>query len=341
MIKLRLFFVRVFTVVMLSVFVIACSEDEEITPAAENKNEIENPDLGNANHQVYAAYNESINDVWVAKILTACGPIDLSNGVRDAQTSGLAYADGIFYTAGYEDDENGVSHAKYWRNSESIMLESNGIGSIAQDIAVVDEDVYVAGYIGDRPVYWKNGEVFPLSKEGTKGVATCIFVSGKDVYVGGAIKKSLNTYEAVYWVNGEEVKPGGTAVHSIFVKGSDVYVTGKFGTTFRYLKNGAEIDLKEASIEIGTNSIFVDENDKVYVGAPGIIWAQGERTSVMVNGKEASFSGLKVLDGYMYGAMMYYNGSHYVAAYWKNGEVVNITDGTHNAGVSDIVVIKM
>lgn len=339
------FYVRVlFSGIVLSGFLTACSsENSEPTPVDPV---VEMPDDGtnnDVNHIVYATFNEAINDVWVANILTACGPMRLSDGRKGSQATGLAVAENDFYISGNEQNSKGYHFAKYWKNSESILLvdSTSDFSSSAEDITVVNGDVFIAGYLGGQAVFWKNGEVIFLTDEKTIGHALCITVSGNDVYVGGSVKDVNNKYVAAYWVNGNEIRPAGSYVNSIFVKDNNVYLAGSFGTTFKYLKNDSEVSLNEPSRDMGTSSIFVNENDDVYIAAPGRIWHNDEQTKVMVDGKEVGFAFMQVLDNNIYGGITYYNGSHYVAAYWKDGEVINITDGTNNSGVSDIEVVKI
>lgn len=337
----------VLTVVALGGLV-ACSDEDnqELTPVIEKPTDPTDPGDGSVNdadHMVYATFNESINHKWVANILTACGPVRLSDGTKDASATGLAISGNDFYISGYEENAKGLTYAKYWKNSEVILLTDSASGSaMASDITVVDNDIYVVGNIGDRAVYWKNGVVNYLTEPGRIVNVFAIAVADGKVYVGGSVKNNfVDNYEAAYWVNGEEFKPGGEAITSIFAKGGDVYMTGHLGKTLKYFKNFVEVSLNETAPQFsGTSSVFVNESNDVYVAAPGMYWLNGVKEEVLLNGKQIGFGDIKVLDGVVYGAALYSVNGIFMAAYWKNGEVINITDGTHNAAVTDLEIIK-
>ena len=80
------------------------------------------------------------------------------------------------YVSGQEiNRNNGINVVKYWKNGQAIAV-SDGITGITNTyggpIAVVDDDVYMAGLEGSGFVnglatvvvikYWKNGQTIPL-----------------------------------------------------------------------------------------------------------------------------------------------------------------------------------
>lgn len=341
-----LFRIRYALIVLLVVTFAACNEEEskDIVPVIVKPTDPVGGTIDDVNHIVYATFNENVNHKTVANILTACGPVTLSDGTKNAYATGLSISGNDFYISGYEDNSNGTPYAKYWKNSEIVLLtdSTSTTGATAADIEVVDDDIYVVGNIGGRAVYWKNGEVNFLTDHGRMANAFAIAVADGKVYVGGSVKNNfMDNYEAAYWVNGEEFKLGGEVITSIFARGSDVYMTGHLGKAMKYFKNFEEVSLNESAPQFsGTSSVFVSDDNDVYVAAPGMYWLNGVKEQVMNNGKQIGFGDLKVLDGVVYGAAIYSVNNIFVAAYWKNGEVINITDGTHNAIVSDLEVIK-
>ncbi len=131
------------------------------------------------------------------------------------------------YTAGYEENDNGIWVAKYWKNGEAISLSDGLQNAEAQSIFVDGEDVYVAGSYYDgqeilhQAVVWKNG--MPTIQGGAGSGASSVFVDGPDVYVGGLISEG-ELSKATVWKNGEamnlELTEGGgsSVVFSIFIK---------------------------------------------------------------------------------------------------------------------------
>ena len=132
--------------------------------------------------------------------------------------------------------------AAYWKNGIRTDLERPAgheqDASEAQQVIVVNEDVYIAGYVtGDRgplPVYWRNGQLVYLNSipyGGTKARASNIYVDGSDVYVSGAAL--FDTAYPVYWKNGTAVElplPSGYSGTSvplpIHIANGNVYVFG-------------------------------------------------------------------------------------------------------------------
>lgn len=90
-------------------------------------------------------------------------PVYLNNNVNR-----IGYATGIFvvgndvYVSGYEENESGVTIAKYWKNGVATEL---GPG-YTTGIFVKGSDVYVSGYVGITPsqaTYWKNSTEVTLT----------------------------------------------------------------------------------------------------------------------------------------------------------------------------------
>ena len=66
---------------------------------------------------------------------------------------------GNYYVIGYVNDSDGVIKAVIWKNGIFSFL-SNDIDSfsLANDVTVFRDDIYVVGTIGGQAVVWKNGE---------------------------------------------------------------------------------------------------------------------------------------------------------------------------------------
>lgn len=96
------------------------------------------------------------------------------------------------YVAGFENNANGKSIAKYWKNGTAVDLSDSTNSSSAASIYVSGNDVYVAGRDGHHAVYWKNSDAFVLSDWDSS--AHDIYVSNNDVYVAGSYR-----VHATYW----------------------------------------------------------------------------------------------------------------------------------------------
>lgn len=208
-------------------------------------------------------------------------------------------------------------------------------------VSPAEVDVYVAGYVHDdtspfvshdfdaEPTYWKNGspvklEFVPNGYFGGGAWALSIAVSGNDVYAGGLMisQNFRGEYQKyMYWKNGisVDVEPSNNfpqtpfLLTSLVVSNNDVYMVaplGNWGLGERatYYKNGSPIVLPDGLVSSTANSIAVSGND-VYVAG---VSSDGK---VFNNGK--------------------ING---VAKYWKNGNPVNLTDGSKDIWTTSIAV---
>lgn len=89
--------------------------------------------------------------------------------------------------------------AAYWNSTQGTVVLSNQIPmeSKASAIVVAGNDVYVAGYAGQKVVYWKNGIMTELADLPDFPENYALAVAGEDVYVMGRDKNG-----AKLWVNG-------------------------------------------------------------------------------------------------------------------------------------------
>jgi hypothetical protein len=233
-------------------------------------------------------------------------------------------------------DSAGYNTIKYWKNGVVTNLFTSQKQTVANDIVVDNNDVYVCGYtymnnsIRETGYIWKNGIATPLP------VDTFDFVWGYsmkiingDIYVCGTGYKQIsgtsNTVgKGVYWKNGIINLVGTTgsfSAHDIYPVNSDIYICGYESIPISasnrvekpvYFKNNIQTTLPLIGNHVSANvtSIFVDNND-VYTA------------------------------GYVYytdfGSNFYQN-----AAYWKNGTINLLTNYSVNssprASLHDIFV---
>lgn len=127
-----------------------------------------------------------------------------------------------------------------------------------------------------------------------------------DIYVTG-----MADDQAVYWKNGQGIKlpsqSSEATATAIEVVGSDVYVAGEEGDLFIYKNNRAKY---------WKNGMEVFLTGPIGAGA----------TSIAVSGSDVYVAGWQ------------YKGSKSIAIYWKNGQPVELTDGSEEAEATGIVV---
>jgi hypothetical protein len=163
---------------------------------------------------------------YIAKYWKNNQPVTLTDGTNSAQAWSITTSGTDAYVAGTEwngrsyQDASGSTYkksiAKYWKNSQPVILTDGTEDAFANSIAVSGNDVYVAGkewngrsyqdasgytYKKSIAKYWKNGKAVNLTDGTEDAEAKSIAVSGTDVYVAGTI----NGY-ATYWKNGVAIK---------------------------------------------------------------------------------------------------------------------------------------
>ena len=244
------------------------------------------------------------------------------------------------YVAGME---NGLP--VYWKNGQVMALDNISYGFTGTSIAVVGNDIYVAGtryelmWYDYAAKYWKNGQAMSL---GEAAGATSITVAGGDVYVAGW---KWDPLVANYWKNGQVVSlTDGTReayANCIIVSGSDVYVAGQEASSApfsnriaKYWKNGVAVSLTGASSDADANSITIVGNDvyvagyengiaKYWKNGQSVPLSQGIATSIVVVGSD------------VYVAGYYQQGQgNSIAKYWKNGQEVSLTSGSEAYALS-------
>jgi hypothetical protein len=143
-------------------------------------------------------------------------------------------------------------------------------------------NVYVAGMENNLPVYWKNGQVTPLDNISYGFTGTSIAVVGNDVYVAGTKNELMwNDYAAKYWKNGQAISLGDAAgATSITVAGSDVYVAGwkwePLGSgavaVAKYWKNSqsVSVSLTDGTKSAYANCIIVNGSDVYIAGQEAV-----------------------------------------------------------------------
>ena len=250
------------------------------------------------------------------------------------------------YVAGMENDL-----PVYWKNGQVIPLDNISYGFTGTSIAVVGNDIYVAGTRHElvwhdyAAKYWKNGQAISL---GDAAGATSVAVAGSNVYVAGwkwEPSGSGAVAVAKYWKNGQAVSlTDGSRqafANCIIVNGSDVYVAGQesvnsipYGYIAKYWKNGVAVSLTNASSDAWANSISLVGNDVYVAGYENGIakyWKNGQSVSL----SQGNATSIAVVGSDVYVAGYLHQGQgNSIAKYWKNGQEVSLTSGSEGFATS-------
>ncbi|HEX6848182.1 MAG TPA: PKD domain-containing protein [Chitinophagaceae bacterium] len=234
----------------------------------------------------------------------------------------------------------------YWKNGQMMQLDNISYGFTGTSIAVVGNDIYVAGTKNElmrndySAKYWKNGQAVLL---GDAAGASSIVVRGVDVYVAGwkwVPTGSGAIAVANYWKNGQAVSlSDGTKeayANCMILSGSDIYVAGQEAASSmpysnyiaKYWKNGVAVLLTSASSDAVANSITVVGNDVYVAGYENGIakyWKNGQDVSL----SQGIATSIVVVGSDVYVAGYHHQGQgNSIAKYWKNGQEVTLTSGS-------------
>ena len=200
-------------------------------------------------------------------------PVRLSDGTTTGEATAMAVVGSDVFVAGwtYETTEVSPQHfvispvAKLWKNGVLTRLSdpATEIG-IARSLAVVDGDVYVAGYtapsgVGSAPYlarYWKNGLAVPLT-DGTHGAkAFAVAAAGGSVYAagftsaGGGVMATMwkDGHAYPYTTGGSDALILAMAIGGLPTQ-STVYSAGWEGSVAKVWVNGVPQPLTDGSQE--------------------------------------------------------------------------------------------
>ncbi|MCW8965548.1 MAG: hypothetical protein OQK82_02510, partial [Candidatus Pacearchaeota archaeon] len=165
----------------------------------------------------------------------------------DSFSNSIFISNGDVYICGFIDYITGAGYDKracYWKNGELTILSLSI--SDAKKIYVLDNDVYIFGYIGtgcidERPCYWKNDnlEYLPVPSGTTFATAFSLYYDSVDLYICGFYDNG--NQHSCYWKNGERtdinISATDSRAYGININGSDIHVYYILGTSLHTLEN--------------------------------------------------------------------------------------------------------
>jgi hypothetical protein len=280
----------------------------------------------------------------------------------DQQVWGMAVSGKDVYLNGVAWDNAGNGHARLWKNGKIVPLTDDIHNSGAQEMRIVENDVYVVGseYNGSHTIakYWKNGVPFVLSDTTKDAYASSIIIVNNDMYVGGSVSKPNGVEVGTYWKNGVPVSLAGNYFNSEFtsiaVAGNNVYTAGwadsaGTATIYKYWINGEPVSQPSGITSLSRIKNF--GNDFYIVGGEtggahqmATYWKNGLSTHLT----DGAFLG-RAHDMTFFGSDVYVAGVEYdipaggnifhsSAKYWKNGVAVKVTNEPEQGFLSGIVV---
>jgi hypothetical protein len=307
----------------------------------------------------------------VQGIVTSASATSLTVSVPPRAGSGTVVVNGVpaaikfnyvpeVLIAGYVSDATGYYRATYWRNGVPTVLTGTGLHTYANDIAIVNNDVYVVGhrYTGMTSVarWWKNGTEMPVSNDVYFSFAESIVVNEGDVYILGNEGNSAGKSVARYWKNGSPVDLTDGSTHAsatgMVVDAEHVYVAGHVADMSgnqkaTYWKDGVANTLTPGVSFIW--DMYVSENDVYTTGSirntgPGVgfvsYWKNDEAILLGPGLGGGAGRGIVVVGKDVYVAGVEDNSKFVrLAKYWKNGNPVILSDGGSWADANAIDVV--
>jgi hypothetical protein len=230
----------------------------------------------------------------------------------------------IFIGGSYYIQETPGHTVAYWKNNEAptilhtpLVMEGTG----TWDLAELNGEILVTGWIQGVAHLWKNGEQIPLAGFNEESQARDIAIAGNDIYIAGTIIDRTKSAPG-YWKNGDFVQlTQYLAPHldigyctGIAVEGNDVHIVGRYSYYTLYWKNGKLDTLANNStpepkaIKVVNGNVYITgslDGKPVYWknGEPVVVSAQGHVADIVIENENIH---LAVNEG---------NNVYY----WKNG----------------------
>ncbi|HIT48094.1 MAG TPA: hypothetical protein IAC34_01195 [Candidatus Coprenecus stercoripullorum] len=250
-------------------------------------------------------------------------------------------------------NENGL--AVYFHDGEKFTIteETKDISDMA---VMKDGSIHVVGML-DKVGYYQGGYywseesgVFPLQESTQAGSASSIAIDENtdDVYFtsysGGA-----GSYIAKYWKNlvSNDLTDGTRVATApdIAIYNGDAYTVVQDGETMSYFRNGEQFVLDNGGYTVSPSCIYIYDGS-VYVGGQYVngdiyspcYWVDGKLNTIPTSVNSQIYSIAVSPNGDIYLGGSEGPGIDRCAAYYKNGEIVRLTD-FNNSVLSRIELI--
>jgi hypothetical protein len=241
-----------------------------------------------------------------------------------------------------------------------IALVLSVFGCTHDEVDPATNTVHLAGYLGvpDDVVacYWKDSVYTELVHDETPSNVTSLSVDGSSVFIAGYKFYLTHQSEAVVWKNGSETIIENAASNTALIASNNDKL---FGAWFDLLSfswvlntNGTSQPIIDTASNINPTAIGLLGDDVYLSGsssyhdgtpdAPTYVHAQCWKNGELIFREPEGSNALSIFvhqnDIYMAG-YIYTPGQPVVTAcYWKNGERVDLTDGTVNSVAKSVFV---
>ena len=273
----------------------------------------------------------------------------ISSGATSIAVNGNdIYVAGYIGFADFISDTSNHKIAAMWKNGIITKLTDGTTDASANAVALNGSDIYLAGEYHNNAIYWKNGVAVKLVDRFLTSVASGIVINGTDVYVCGTSRDSNGASTATYWKNGVPTYFTGyytSAANGIIAKDNDIYIVG-FGnptpvaTAAVYWKNDKAVILSDESTGGGYATSIVVNGSDVYVAGSAFpnnakvtgYWKNGIMTIL----NNAIFTDAIAVNG----TNVYVGGTGKLgnATYWKNGDLIQLTN--NYSTVTGVVIVS-
>jgi hypothetical protein len=225
-------------------------------------------------------------------------------------------------------------------------------GCSKDDPNPIDNTVHLAGFVttnhGARPVasYWKNGIYTDLTNDSIDSNVSSLSVDGSSVLIGGNIRPHVVPSRAVIWRDGTE-----NALDEAFgdpmIASRNNNLFGVWHTTggagWVYHKNGNSQPMIDTALSFGPMAMTVTGNDVYISGYSSSVppapptyvapqYAQYWKNDQLIFRESEVSNALSIFvhqnDVYMAGLLYLPGNLTTIACYWKNGQRVDLTDGS-------------
>ncbi len=229
-----------------------------------------------------------------------------------------------------------------------------------EDPTPVDSAVHLAGFVttnhGGRPVasYWKNGVYTDLTNDSIDSNVSSLYVDGSSVLIGGNVRVANLPSRSVIWQDGTENVLGGAFGDPMIAShNNNLFGVWHAKGGWVYHKNGSSLPIIDTAYSFGPMAMAVAEDDVYISGYSSSVppspptysppqYAQYWKNGQLIFRESEVSNALSIFihqnDIYMAGLIYLPGGLTSIACYWKNGQRVDLTDGSETAVARSVFV---